>query len=395
MQASVARRSRFLIIAVVALVCLSFAAWYFGGMLFAPPTPAHRNSNSTGSGQSNTSASRFPPETHIAVPRVGKTDSGKRPTFESGVVLPEWQPDGYSINSYQTGLQQISSQTGAKWIEMPVIFFQATNSSTQITTTYSTVTVDSVAQGIRIARALGYHVFLNPLLTVEHGIGNDHWSGRINFATYQQEQQWFTNYWQAFRPYVEAAAQNGADQLAIGTEYQWLQQNAPASLWNQLIANIHSVFPGTLTYDINWSQQAPQIPAWMKNPLLSMIGVSEYIPLVGYPTRVEPSAMPALWATYAKPFLDTVSKAAGKPVFISEIGYRNSSDALYEPFLQQTNAPADPAEQAGAYNAALTNVATDAAINGIYFWGWENVQALQTSQQAAAVLHQWYTSPQL
>jgi hypothetical protein len=126
-----------------------------------------------------------------------------------------------------------------------------------------------------------------------------------------------------------------------------------------------------------------------------MIGVSEYIPLVTTQTRVDPNEIPALWAKDIKPIIDGIAAEAGKPVFISEIGYRNSSDALYEPFLEQTNAPADPAEQAGAYNAALTNVVPDAAIAGIFFWGWENVQELQPSQQAAAVLHKWYTSSQL
>jgi hypothetical protein len=391
MQSSISTRSRFLIITMIVLFCLAFVGWFLGGKLIAPKSPGN---GTNGGSQGNAPAPHFAPETRIALPRAATNAvKGKRANFESGVVLPEWQPDGYSISSYQTGLQQISAQAGARWIEMPVIFFQSSDTSTQVTTAYSTESVDAVAQGIRTARALGFHVFLNPLLQVQNV--SDDWAGRINFSTYQQEQAWFASYWQVFKPYVETAAQNGADQIAIGTEYQWLQQNAPASLWNQLIANIHSVFPGSLTYDLNWEQQVPPLTSWMKNPLLTTLGISEYISLVSSSTRVDPSVMPALWAQKVKPVIDGLAAELGKPVLITEIGYRNSSDALYTPFLTTSSTPADPVEQAGAYNAALTNVIPDPDIEGIFFWGWENVQGLQPSPAAVEVLHKWYTSPQI
>ncbi len=372
MQSSISTKSRFLIITLIFLVCLAFVGWFIGGKLITPTAPG--NGGNSGN-QGNATAPHFAPETAIALPRVvSNANTGKRANFESGVVLPEWQPDGFSSSSYQTGLQQISAQTGARWIEMPVIFFQSGDTSTQVTTAYSTETVEAVAQGIRTARALGFHVFLNPLLQVQHV--SDSWAGRINFSSYQQEQAWFASYWQVFKPYVEIAAQNGVDQVAIGTEYQWLQQNAPASLWDQLIANIHSVYPGSLTYDLNWAQQVPPLASWMKNPLLTTLGISEYIPLINTSTRVDPSVMPALWAQIVKPIIDGLATELGKPVIITEIGYRNSSNTLYSPFFPQLNSPADPAEQAGAYNAALSNVVPDSNIEGIFFWGWENVQVV-------------------
>jgi hypothetical protein len=391
MQSSISTKSRFLIITLIILVCLAFVGWFLRGNFIAPAASGNGGNNGK---QSNASAPHFAPETEVALPRASTNSvKGKRANFESGVVLPVWQPDGYSSSSYQTGLQQISTQTGARWIEMPVIFFQSSYTSTQVTTAYSTESVDAVAQGIRTARALGFHVFLNPLLQVQNV--SDDWAGRINFSTYQQEQAWFTSYWQVFKPYVETAAQNGADQVAIGTEFQWLQQNVPASLWDQLIANIHSVFSGSLTYDLNWALQVPQLETWMKNPLLTTLGISEYIPLVNSSTRVDPSAMPAMWAQQAKPIIDGLAAELGKPVIITEIGYRNSTDALYEPFLPKVSSAPDPAEQAGAYNAALSNVIPDSNIEGIFFWGWENVQELQPAQAAIETLHQWYTSPQI
>lgn len=78
----------------------------------------------------------------------------------------------------------------------------------------------------------------------------------------------------------------------------------------------------------------------------------------------------------------------------SEIGYRNSSDTLYHTWEQDSSKPLDPQEQAGAYNAALTNVIPDSHIAGIFFWGWENVGrfTLKGQSETLAVLRKWYTS---
>jgi len=62
------------------------------------------------------------------------------------------------------------------------------------------------------------------------------------------------SYWNTYKPYVVAAAQVGADQMAIATECSRLQQHAPTTLWNQLIDRIRGVFAGTLTYDMNWDK---------------------------------------------------------------------------------------------------------------------------------------------
>ena len=104
--------------------------------------------------------------------------------------------------------------------------------------------------------------------------------------------------------------------------------------------------------------------------------------------------MVSLWHTKVLTVLDTLSIHIGKPVLISEIGYRNSSDALYQTWDQNSSKPLDPQEQAGAYNAALTNAIPDQHIAGIFFWGWQDVGrfTLKGQSETLAVLHKWYTS---
>jgi hypothetical protein len=317
----------------------------------------------------------------------------QRPPFEKGVIFPRWAQTSYGPGDTEwlQGLSDIQVQTGARWIEMPILFSQASPTSTQVMVGPSTPTVESVVAGIRAARTLGYHVFVIPLIGI---IGPGLWAANIQFSSYKQEVEWFNSFWRVFQPYVWAAQVAGADQLSIGTEEVWLEQFAPASLWNTLIARVRSVFSRIITYDMDWSSLSRPVQAWMNNSNLSVIGVTEYIPLVDIPKRVDPKVMFSLWRDKVKRAIDNFAIHVGKPVVISEIGYRNTSDALYHPWdTESPTSPPDPIEQAAAYNAALENVMPDPHIAGIFFWGWDGVGAFKLSgQPAVVVLHLWYTS---
>ena len=313
------------------------------------------------------------------------------PAFEAGVAYPQWTPAGYSKGDTQwtQALQDITKQTHAYWIEMPLLFEQSSLSATTVTTGGSTPTVASFVEGIQAAHAQGYRVFVTPLLTVSSG--SMAWSGAISFSTQQDEQKWFTSYWQALRPYVVAAQQNGVEQLAIGTEEEWLQQFAPDTLWNALIVNVRSIFSGALTYDMNWTALQKTPPSWMHNSNLTTIGVSAYLSLINTRKRVDPQQMVTLWKNILGNALDTFATKLGKPILISEIGYRNSADALYHTWESSSTAPTDPTEQAAACNAALANATHDPHIHGIFFWGWDDVGAFGLrNQPAATMLHRWY-----
>lgn len=327
----------------------------------------------------------------------------QRPTFQTGIIFPQWGTNAYDSTdkNWQIGLNDIGNQTSAQWIEIPVNLYQASITSTQVTVSDTTPTPDAVAAGISIAKAKYYHVFIVPLLSAGTDVTYN-WSGSIQFSSLQQIQEWFDSYWQALQPFAMAAAQAGADEMAIGTELEILQQ-APQSLWNQLIYRVHQVFPGKLTYDMNWSSLYPylqnnSIPSWMHNPLLYAIGVSVYIPLTDTPQRLDPTMLPGLWQEKIGALLDSFSTQLSKQVLISEIGYRDSDYALYRPWerdtqIQKIEQP-DPTEQAGAYNAALTNVVADKHIGGIYFWAWSVPLFQPNWKLAAKVLYKWYTSPQ-
>ena len=315
-----------------------------------------------------------------------------RPDLERGMVYPVWNSEAYGFGdpTWQQGVETMKRETGATWVEMPLVLRQSTSSSLDLGPDPNTVTLDAFGNGIQRAVSLGYHVFVVPLTDV---VAHGSWAGVIVYQSQQELQAWFDRYWNALKPYAEVAQQAGAEQMAIGSELEWLSQNAPASLWNQLISRVRSVFKGTLTYDMNWWPSLSSLPpSWFKNPALKEIGLSEYAPLVDSPQRVDPNAMPALWKSRVGKLIDSFAAHVGKPIILSEIGYRDTSDGLYNPYYGVSSAPVDTQEQAAAFAAALINVFADRHIVGIFFWAWDNVGRLGiVGQQAVQVVHRWYT----
>ncbi len=314
-----------------------------------------------------------------------------RPAFERGIIYPQYAPTGYGAQdvAWQQDISPMKLQTDAQWIEIPVLFSQAAPGSTTVDTTYSTTQVSSFIEGVQQAHALGFKVFFVPLMQVRQ---TGMWSGSITFSTIGQMQTWMSSYWNAIQPYVAAAASLHVEQMAVGTELQTLQQSVPALLWNQLITQVRSVFKNTLTYDMNWSSLDLPLPSWLENPDLAYIGVSTYIPLLTTPGKIDPQAIPALWKAQIKTRLDALAIQLNKQVLITEIGYRNSSDALYHTWEATSKAKADPAEQAGAYEAVLSNVLPDNQIAGTFFWGWDNVDMFNIKgQPATQVMQKWYS----
>lgn len=125
--------------------------------------------------------------------------------------------------------------------------------------------------------------------------------------------------------------------------------------------------------------------------LITSIGISAYFPLISTPQRLAPPTLPALWKATIGTQIDHIAHQLGKPVILSEVGYRNSTDALYQPWTSMTRATPDPQEQAAAYNAALQDVMSDSLVRGIYFWAWSVPIYQPNNLPAAHVLLHWYS----
>src|SRR2546421_8207468 len=127
MRPSFFQRYRFSFFIVGVLVCLvaifqgsQLVGGYFLSTHLNTPTPGANVSLST---------------TPALILTQGSTSSAKRHHFEAGITFPQWRQDAYgqSDTSWQQGIRDIRTQTRADWIEMIILFFQDSLTSTQVT----------------------------------------------------------------------------------------------------------------------------------------------------------------------------------------------------------------------------------------------------------------------
>jgi hypothetical protein len=303
-----------------------------------------------------------------------------------GVAFPRWSTTGYGAadREWTTGVAAIRQGTGAGWVQLVIQLYGDDASATTVHAGPWTSSPAMLAAGIALAHRQGLRVFVVPHLVLVHSAAN--WGGQVHFDDPAAAQAWFASYWQALAPYVAAAARAGADELAVGTELSGLE-SAPAALWQQLLAQVHAVFLGTLIYNMDHGMLGTPPPTWMRDPLLSFVGVSLYESLVPQPMPLTAQQLQDAWRTRILPKLDALSAAVGKPVLLSEVGYRNSTDALYQPWVQQTAAAPDPQLQADAYAAAVQAVQGDPHLAGLYFWALSGGQFTPSDAASARLLN--------
>jgi len=322
----------------------------------------------------------------------------QRPELETGVAFPQYGSNAYGSTDpyWSTGIGEIDHQTGARWVEIIINFDQAYYNSSTISIGSSTPSLRSLRQGIQLAHKLGMKVFMAPFISLEHNSPeNEKWSGDISCDTLATCSTWFTNYFQVYQPFLRVAEQTGVEQVAIGTELQTLEI-LHEHYWDDFINNVTSVYKGHLTYDTNFSSILAHLnvpPTWFSNARLYALGVSAYFSLVDTPTSVPTSQIPALWAQHVQAPLDALSSATGKPIILSELGYRNDADALYEPYVTTAFGAPDPTLQAAAFDAAMQNIVEDHSITGVFVWAWSMPVYEPNNLPAAQALHTWYTSP--
>lgn len=312
-----------------------------------------------------------------------------RPDLETGMIFPQWGPDAYtpSDKNWRQGLQEIWTQTAARWIGIYLQFHQASASSTVVHGAQDTPTPANIRRGVEQARQMGYHVYVFPTITLD----NDHaWDGTIRYTTDVQNQAWFDSYWQILKPYAQVCEAAGCDRFSIGNEYEGLE-HSPGFYWHQLLNRMHSVYSGQLVYNMNFSSQLQYaVPAWMSDPLLKAIGVSSYYSLTSEEVAIPLGQLPALWKSHVEANLDKLSRDVNKPVFLSEIGYRDTNFAGYHPYQAMDDGQRNDQMQAALYNAALQDIATDHQIDGIFIWAWSIPPFAPNNKPAARVLQQWF-----
>jgi len=209
------------------------------------------------------------------------------------------------------------------------------------------------------AHARGIKTLLKPHLWVHHG----QWVGDIDMQSAADWRTWFASYERWILHYAELAEANGMEALAVGTELKAATRHTKE--WRQIIRKVRAVYHGPLTYCANWSDEAERIEFW---DALDFAGVQAYYPLATS-EHPAPDEVRVGWKTAANR-IEMLARRTGKPVVLTEVGYKSMTGSLREPWAWDDSGPQDLDVQREAYAAMFETIWEKPWCGGVFIWKW-------------------------
>ena len=218
----------------------------------------------------------------------------------------------------------------------------------------------AVIHSIKEAHARGLAVMLKPQIW----LGGGHWPGDIEFRSDAEWEAWAKHYRDYILHYARMAEAHDVAALCIGTELVHTTLERPAD-WRATIDAIREVYGGTLTYAANWGEEFENLSFWDD---LDAVGLNSYYPLSRKqnPTNAELLAGAREWMTMA----NNVAAKAGKPLWLTEVGYRSAKQAWINPHAGTDGRPVSESCQARSYAAMLRATEEAPLLDGIFVWKW-------------------------
>lgn len=288
----------------------------------------------------------------------------------AGFVFPGWiatSPELHlmSVKEWEHQVSLMISETHSTWIEIQVALYQSNINVPKLSYGALTPKIDQLRQEVLFARHHGLKVIVVPTILVGNGV----YSGDISYRSPVQDAQWFQNYLSHWAPYVIMAQKTQVKIVAVASEMDGMQ-SAPSSQWESLIRHLHRDFLGSLWVDLNWVDTT-HFESWLKDPLLAAIGISAYFPLESHAHPLSSTTIATRWKNRIKPQLQSLVRYSGHPVVLSELGYKNARNALYQPYAHTTSQGPDPTLQNTALVAAIDTMKKMRGFHGVLVYGWD------------------------
>ena len=294
-----------------------------------------------------------------------------------GVSFASFYDGLYAGSGAATQLHDIAA-TKANYVAIVPTHFVANAQGSQITSTIQTESDSSVVAGIKAAHAQGLSVMLKPHIDLSDGT----WRGNLQPANVSE---FFKEYKAEMLDYAKIAADNHVELLSIGCELKSLTGPAYQSYWNDIIDSVKTIYKGPITYAAV-EPEAQNVSFWSK---LDYVGVDVYPALA---TTTTPTVQQLVDAWY-KPspiasesaalgglstvdYLHNLATTTGKPVIMTEIGFRSVDGAAENAGDTTRQGPVDQQEQADLYQAMFkvwSDPAKETWMKGLFIWNWNPI----------------------
>jgi hypothetical protein len=289
-------------------------------------------------------------------------------------ALSEWNGQFSSASANQA--YQTIAALGSNSIELTArIWTQTGTTDTVIADPAKTESDASLLAGFQAAHAAGLSVVFKAEISPLDGTPTSSMAPTdvgAFFASYEAEIVHLATIAQA----------GGVETFAIGNEMSSLSGSQYRGYWTDLIAAVRQVYHGELTYAAA-TDEASKVSFWDE---LDTIGVNTYPPLTTSNTPTVQDLVNAWNQVPTNPyyaaafenkspvdFLHALSEQYGKPVLMTEMGYRSIDGTAIEPGSWTINGTPDPAAQADAYKAffQVWTAQGGSWMQGVELWQWD------------------------
>jgi hypothetical protein len=231
-----------------------------------------------------------------------------------------------------------------------------------------TPTDAAVRRAIDDFRRRGLKVMLKPHVDVQDGT----WRGAIRP---RDTGAWFASYDAFIRHYAALAQSAGVEMLCVGTELATLSDSRHREAWDAVLSGVRRAYSGSLTYAANATSPGDEFTSESFWDRVDVMGIDAYPPLTDRtdPTRAD---LAAAWSRnrQGQDMLAAIrnwQRSRGRPVIMTEVGYRSADGTNRAPFDFSAAAPPDPTEQADCYAALYEVWARESSwMRGVFWWNW-------------------------
>ncbi len=304
------------------------------------------------------------------------------PPFMRGMALG--QLTSYRERPFTRKLTELQG-LGVSHVSLVVTWTTDDIYSNQIAPRPRKTTPDSaLSRAIKKARAMGFKVFLFPILDVKKRRIKQ-WRGSLRP---QDWEAWWRSYRRFILHYAEIAARAEAELFCVGSEL--VSTEKMRRRWADLIQRVRKVYPGKLAYSANWDHYAP-VSFW---DLVDVAGLTAYYRLARHGGATEQE----MWRTWKgiRAKILSWSVRTGHPFIFTEVGYPSMVKGAVHPWNYTLGTPVSLKEQTRAYSAFIRAWNGTPELRGVFLWNWHGQGGPQDwrytprGKPAESMIRKWF-----